>query len=104
MKTSPKQATSPFVVKTIKKKKKKERLLNFAHTQYILKPEISMYLLLFIYVIVIFFCFSFVTSKQYDMQHNGKRNTLTNKPQNPQPATTNIYKQLYKKKQAQSRL
>ena len=87
MKTSLKQATSPFVVK---KKKETERLLHFAYTQistWIQKYHCIHYCFYMLWP----FYFSSRTSKQYDMQYNRKRNTLPTSPK-----TCNyIYKRLY---------
>ena len=99
MKTSPKQAISPFVVK---KKKRREIITLCTHTHITLNPKITLYLLLFLYVMILF-CFSSRTSKQYDMQYNRKRNTLTTSPK-----TCNlrlpIFISDFTEKQAQSHL
>ena len=71
MKTSPKQATSPVMVK-----KKRDIITLCTHTDITLNPYIycivSVHLLLFLYVKILF-CFSSRTSKQYDIQYNKKR-------------------------------
>ena len=70
------------------KKKKKEIITPCIHTDITLNPEmyciVSLYLLLFLYVMILF-CFSSRTSKQYDMQYNRKRNTLTTSPKTRNP-------------------
>ena len=75
-------------MKTSPKQMKKERLLHFAHTQ------ISPWILL---------CFSSRTSKQYDMQYNRKRNTLTTSPKTHYPRLP-IFISNFTVKQAQSGL
>ena len=75
-----------------KKTKNREIITLCTHTNIPLNPEMSLYLLLFLYVMILF-CFSSRTSKQYDMQYKRKRNTLTTSPK-----TCNyIYKRLYRK-------
>ena len=64
----------------LRKSFKKRRIITlYTHTKITLNPEISLYLLLFLYVTILF-CFSSRTSKQYDMKYNSKRNTLTTSP------------------------
>ena len=99
-----KPKTSNFSVRGKKKKKKREReiITLCTHTNINLNPEISSYLLLFLYVMILF-CFSSRTSKQYDMQYNRKRNTLTTSPKTRNPRLP-IFISDSTEKQAQSRL
>ena len=91
MKTSPKQATSLVMVK---KKKKKKISLHFAHTHKY-HPE-SIHLLHCIY-----YCFYILWSVLVQGLQNNRtyttigRGSRKNKPN--KPATTNIYKRLYRK-------
>ena len=70
------------------KKNLKEIITLCTHTGITMNPEmyciVSLYLLLFLYVMILF-CFSSRNSKQYDMQYNRKRNTLTTSPKTCNP-------------------
>ena len=99
-----KPKTSNFSVRGKKKKKKREReiITLCTHTNINLNPEISSYLLLFLYVMTLF-CFSSRISNQYYMQYNRKRNTLTTSPKTHNPRLTILISDSTEK-QAQSRL
>ena len=74
MSTSPKQATSSFVVK----KKERDYYTLHTHTYHPETRNVIVFIIVFLWCDP--FCFSSRTSKQYDMQYNRKRNTLTTSP------------------------